>query len=133
MAIIEIDSTADLTALLRTILEAKFHDAPNDDDVPGSSILAAVANRICDALTTAEIQKTGPDAQRRWLEWRALTPARREWKVAISYATRTWAKKWSRWSERQKEDAARDLVAPLLLTHEGMHLFLEQVRAGLGL
>jgi hypothetical protein len=133
MATIEIDSAADLTALLRAILEAKFHAAPNDDDVPGSSILAALANRICDALTTAEIQKEGPVAHRRWLEWRALTPARREWNVAISYATRMWATAWPRWSERQREDAARDLVAPLLLTQEGMDLFLEQVRAGLGL
>ena len=52
-------SHAELLALLRAIVEAKFHKDPGDLDVPGSAVLAQVALRVRDAVIAFEVQREG--------------------------------------------------------------------------
>jgi hypothetical protein len=70
-------------ALLRAIVEAKFHSAPNDTDVPGSMILARLAARLRDALVAEEVRLEGASAAARWREWAAIGPERAEWLGAL--------------------------------------------------
>jgi hypothetical protein len=97
-AMFQVDSYPELLALLRAVMEAKFHRDPEDLDVPGSTILAEVSNRLARAVLDEEIRIDGDVARSRWATWNQIGPERDEWKTAVKYATAMWEKIWPKWS-----------------------------------
>lgn len=89
---ISTSSEAELIALFRAILEAKFYKEPEDLDVSGSAILARVSIRIREELIAADTKDEGLIAESRWRNWLNLGPERREWPLAKSYAVSEWKK-----------------------------------------
>ncbi|WP_437997797.1 hypothetical protein WMF26_45300 [Sorangium sp. So ce185] len=125
-------SHAELLALLRAIVEAKFHKDPDDLDVPGSAILARVAVRIRDEIVAEEVRREGGVAEARWREWIDLGPERREWEGAKDYATVAWRDAWAKWSADERRVAAKHLLSPFEPGEAGLLRFLAEVEVALG-
>jgi hypothetical protein len=125
-------SHAELLALLRAIVEAKFHKDPDDLDVPGSAILARVAVRIRDEIVAEEVRREGRVAEARWREWVNLGSERREWEGAKGYAAVAWRDAWANWSTDDRRAAARYLLSPFDPGEEGLLKFLAEVELALG-
>ncbi|WP_437968478.1 hypothetical protein WMF04_03935 [Sorangium sp. So ce260] len=123
----EIKSHAEALALLRVIVEAKFHSNPDDRDVPGSSVLAALAVRIRESVVAEEIRREGAVAAERWSEWSRLGPSRPEWAAARDFAASSWREIWGEWSEAQKRDAATVLLSPFEVDRDDLSMFLDEV------
>ncbi|WP_438006701.1 hypothetical protein WME89_50420 [Sorangium sp. So ce321] len=124
---IEIKSHPEALALLRAIVEAKFHPNPDDLDVPGSSILAALAIRIRDSVVAEEVRREGNSAAERWSSWSRLVPSRPEWAAARDFASSYWRGVWEKWSEAQKRDAVAVLLSPFEVEQDELSLFLDEV------
>jgi hypothetical protein len=122
-----IETHAEMTAVFRAILEAKFHPTVVDADVPGSELLANVAVRMRDALIDIEQQRDGSIAERRWKEWRSISPARREWSVAVEYAVEMWRGVWQGWLGDQRIHAAKCLLSPFEPEDATLNKFLQVV------
>jgi hypothetical protein len=119
-------SYAELRALLRAIVEAKFHDNPEDLDVPHSAILARVALRIRDEVVAEEVRRDG-SAQTRWQEWMVLGPERPEWSQAKRFAVVAWRAAWKTWSAEDRRAAAAYLFSPFEASEAGLDAFLLEV------
>lgn len=124
-------SHAENIALLRAIVEAKFHHAPNDTDVPGSAVLARVADRLRDAVVEEEIRREGPAAAARWREWAAIGPDRPEWSAALRFASETWRDAWNGWSKEERIAAASWLLSPFEPERRQLEDFLASAGAAL--
>ena len=124
-------SHAENLALLRAIVEAKFHGAPNDTDVPGSAVLARVAERLRDAVVAEEVRREGPKADARWREWAAIDPDRPEWSAALKFASEAWRDAWSRWAEDERLAAATGLLSPFKAEPHQIQAFLAGVAVAL--
>ncbi|WP_437723154.1 hypothetical protein [Sorangium sp. So ce861] len=124
-------SHAELLALLRAIIEAKFHKNPDDLDVPGSAILARVAVRIRDEIVAEEVRREGGVAEARWRDWINLGPERREWEGAKDYAVVAWRDAWANWSADDRRAAAQYLLSPFDPGEAGLLKFLAEVEVAL--
>jgi hypothetical protein len=125
----QIDSYYELNALLRAVIEAKFHRDPDDLDVPGSALLADVVNRLARAVAEESIKIDGDAARTRWSAWIHTGPERDEWKSAVVYAASMWPKIWPKWSVEDRRVAARQLLSPFELEDATLDAFLREVEA----
>jgi hypothetical protein len=124
-------SLGEVLAILRAILAAKFHDQPDDLDVPQSASLAEVAVRLREAARKEEVRREGQAAEERWREWLSIGPERREWRAARAYAISRWKAIWPRWSPDERRAAAVTLLSPYEPGEQGLAQFLAEVEAGL--
>lgn len=115
-----LDSHAQLVALHRALMEAKFNDGPVNRDVSASPELAAMANAVVAELAAAE-----PDGQ--WAQWRVATPWRREWRVCLDRVRD--ADRWTAMTDAQRRAYTRDLFAPLVLSPGDVDRFLHDADA----
>lgn len=125
----QIDSYPELLALFRAVIEAKFHPNPEDLDIPGSTILADVANRLVRAKVDEEVKLYGEAARSRWRAWARTGPERDEWKSAHRYAASMWKTIWPTWSVQERRSAARTLLSPFELDEVTVDAFLREVEA----
>ena len=93
----------ELLALHRSLFEAQFAVDPHSRDVPGSPILASLANRIVDALNQQDP---------RWTEWRAAS--NHPDKVAIVRRRLPEESGWSSMSQAEREAHIHNHLAPLI-------------------
>jgi hypothetical protein len=122
----EIDDAHELRALHRVLLEAKFHDAPDDAAIAGSPIVAALANRVVDALAMIDARAGKADA---WGGWRrSATATSRPWAVAVRRASETGG--WIAWARDKKEAYARILLSPFVPDANALARFVDEVDAG---
>ena len=117
-------SHAENLALLRAIVEAKFHSAPNDTDVPGSAILARLADRLRAAVVEEEVRREGARAEARWRDWATIGPDRPEWSLALRFASESWRDAWAGWSEDERIAAATWLLSPFQPEPRQLEAFL---------
>lgn len=125
----QVDSVPELLALLRAVMEAKFHPDPEDLDIPGSAILAEVANRLARAVRDEKIGTGGDAARSRWSIWIQIGADRDEWKSAVKYAAAMWKKIWPKWSVEERRFAARCLLSPFEIEEATLDAFLCEVEA----
>jgi hypothetical protein len=102
-AALVIDDPNELVALHRALFEAQFAVDPHDRDVPGSPILAALANRVVDALTQIDP---------RWSEWRDAE--KHPDRVAVAARHLHANPSWASWSDAERERQVRNHLAPLV-------------------
>lgn len=132
LPMLSLTSHAEMLAVLRALVEAKFHGETEDYDVPGSAILAEVAIRVRDAVIAEEVRRDGVAAEHRWRDWVRLDESRAEWVGARRYALSEWTNVWARWSDAERLAAAAALLSPFEPGQEGLRRFLAEVAAGLG-
>ena len=122
-----IEQEAEVRALLRAVVAGKFNSDPRDDDVPCSPLLARAANRLVDALQSAEIARDGDTAQLNWTVWRRMTPSRPEWAYALSYAERAFSDSWRNWPESKRADVIADLFSPFVADDATTQQFMAEL------
>jgi len=115
----------ELLALHRALLEAKFCDEPNDNDVSGSPIVASLHRQLVEALVEAESERKGVEARSAWTKWLALSSGRREWKVALGRARSE--PQWNGWTEKDRLSYARALLSPFSVSDELLAEFIRCV------
>jgi len=125
----QVDSYDEMRALLRAVIEAKFHRDPDDIVVPGSPLVADVVNRLARAVAEESIRIDGDAARDRWSAWIHIGPERDEWKSAVAYATSLWPKMWPKWSVEKRRVVARVLLSPFELEDATLDAFLREVEA----
>lgn len=103
----EIDDYYDLLNLHKALLEAKFHENPDNEYVAGSPIIARLYNNIMDLLAEHEREQKGQEA---WSKWRKLSehPDLRE---RIIHALMK-IDKWKLLTEDEKIDKIINYSAP---------------------
>ena len=117
----------ELLALHRTIMEAKFHEHLEQIEIAGSPLVASVANRVLDAIIESEHQTHGPERSRVWEEWRQVSPAKRQWRIALSRVDPSGL--WPSWSWDEKKHFAELLLSPLSATEELLDRFIREADA----
>ena len=97
----------ELIALHRSLFEAQFAVSPHDRDVPGSPILANLANRVVDLLSQRDS---------RWTQWRNASnhPDR----VEIARKRLLADPRWRDMPRQEKEQHVRNHLAPLVPDHD---------------
>ena len=113
----------ELLALHRALMEAKFAEDPNDQDIQGSPLIANLANRVVETLIEVEKRRGMSQTDERWMNWRIATKNRREWRVTEEYIRRTSA--WQRWTEKEKRTYVKDILSPLIIKDELLSELLE--------
>jgi hypothetical protein len=112
---VSIESHNELLALHRALMELHFVETPNDAAVYGSPLVAAIANRVFEAIIDCEKASGAVDNVEKWKSWRKLDESRREWQV-LSRQIRAF--KLSTLSAEQRTDFIRALASPFLLSEE---------------
>jgi hypothetical protein len=103
----EVRDKDELSALLRTVIAAKFQEDPNVPEVPGSAFVADMAHRLADAVTEHDDQ---PGARARAEEWRK---AERHSDVLDIVRRRIAAcEPWSGWDAPERRRYVLLLLAP---------------------
>jgi len=115
----------ELLALHRALLEAKFCDEPNDNDVSGSPTVASLHRQLVDVLIEAESERKGEDARSSWVKWLALSSDRREWKVALDRARSE--PQWDGWTEEDRLSYAEALLSPFSVPDDLLAEFIRCV------
>jgi len=100
----------ELIALHRSLFEAQFTVEPHSRDVPGSPLLASLANRVVDALTQQDP---------RWSEWRIA--ANHPDRVQIVRRRLPEEPGWSGMSQAERETHVRNHLAPLIPDGDLLH------------
>lgn len=101
--LITVTEKHELIALHRALFEAQFAAAPHDKDVPGSPLLASLANRVIDALA---------EDDPRWRDWRMASqhPER----VEIVRERLPSDPRWKGMLQSEREAHVRNHLAPLV-------------------
>jgi hypothetical protein len=97
----------ELQALHRVLFQAQFPEQTLDRYVPGSPLLADMANRLVDVLTTQDS---------RWSEWRAAE--KHPDKVSIAERHLTANPLWSKMSRQERVAQVHNQLAPLVPSNE---------------
>jgi hypothetical protein len=114
--IFSIDDYDQLMALHRVMMEAKFTTDPNDSDIQGSPLVAAIAHQIVETLAEMDSGKTGEAARSKWQAWRTISPERREYQIIQTKLSS--APGWRTLSASEQTQYVKDLVSPLLISDE---------------
>ncbi len=109
-----IEGFADLNALHRALVEAKFNHGPQDQLVSGSPLVAKIANRVVEALEAAANEERPDSPLRdswRWLENRPDI-------LAVVRERLAEAEQAFSLSRQQKRELLEALIAPFLASDE---------------
>lgn len=68
-----VSNPMELLALHKAIMEAKFHENPENQDVLGSPLLAAIADQVMDAIINAEDAVGNSSKASSWRTFRRLS------------------------------------------------------------
>lgn len=131
-ALFSTTSHAENLAPFRAIVEAKFHADPSDTNVPGSAILARVANRLRDVIVEEEVRRDGSSAAKRWRDWASITQDRPEWLTALEFARGAWGDKWDAWSTDERVFGAACLLSPFEPGPALVEEFLKEAAVAIG-
>lgn len=98
-----IEDKFELLALHRALFEAKFVEDPRDPVVPGSRIIANLANRLVDELAAKDPK---------WQQWR--NAAQHTERVDVVRRRIAESSKWKSWSAAERRDYVEILLSPLV-------------------
>ena len=110
-----VDDATELVALHRALFEAQFAKDPEDRDVPGSPLIAALANRVVGLLARQDA---------RWEDWRRaeLHPDR----VSIVGRRLRSRPGWPQLSRVDRTKMVLDSLAPLIAGDELIQRLVEE-------
>lgn len=123
---LKIDDPIELSELHRAILEAKFHPFPTDANTAGSPVLAGVADRIYDELSSKQDKRSADIAS--FKEMRRIKGAngfRGQWRTAVMAARRDVT--MSSASQEERLSLAKCYLSPFDCTEGELRAFLDDV------
>lgn len=121
------DTQSEEFALLRIILEAKFHDEPEDDGLSGSEPLSRIGDQLFACVVARDVERLGDEVAERWQRWRMLTPERREWKVACERAVSAFGREWDTLPLSDWKEPMRNVLLPFEVTDGMLMQLVEDV------
>lgn len=113
---IEITDYYVMLGLHRALLEAKFHQNPDNVEVSLSPIIADFCNELADNLTKMD---------GRWDNWRKLENQSFYRERAVSNALRD--NRWSKMSREEKVKITKNILSPFKATEEEIECFIREV------
>jgi hypothetical protein len=116
----------ELLTLHRVIIEAKFSAPLHDTAIVASPFLATIADRVLNALIEKERQDNQPEKAEQWVAWRMISPERREWSIALTYA-KDCGRHWQDWPKEQRHNYVQLLLSPFTISRELLELFCQEV------
>jgi hypothetical protein len=116
MSLLQINSYDELLLMHLMMMEAKFHDNPNNVTLQGSHRVADLAENIIYALMAAEAQGEIPGDPPNWQHWRAFSENHREYTWVINKLKTD--KFWQLLNEAQSLQYVKDLISPFSATNE---------------
>ena len=121
---IEITDYYVMLNLHKALLEAKFHQNPDNPEVAFSPIVADFCNELVDNLAKADEEKDAKKAAS-WNNWRKLAnqPYYRE--RALNHALLN--NRWSKMGDEEKRKMAINLLSPFQATEEEIECFIQEV------
>lgn len=141
---IELKDYVTILNLHKALLEAKFHENPDNQEVAFSPFIADLCNKLVDALTKMDEGKNEKNISRlyllrgwdknisRWDNWRMLKNQTFYRDRAIKNAV-TYSRYWKRLSEDEKIEAAKNVLSPFIATEEEVKCFIKEVDETLGI
>ena len=107
-----------LINLHKTLLEAKFHTSPDNEEVSGSPIVAALYIQVRDLLMES-------DKGSQWKNWFQLSnrPDRRNQAIILMRK----CKCWNQATSDEKNKIACDFLAPFFFNEEELKGVIEEV------
>lgn len=108
---LHVSDVATLNALTRALVAAKFQLDPVDRDVPGSTILSELANRVADLCGQLIVQE-GRRTAEQVAAWRA--PAQHDHVLTCVRARIQECEAWGSWAPEEKVQCVETLLAPYL-------------------
>lgn len=115
----------DLLNLHKALMEAKFHDNPDNEYVAGSPIIAKIMNEIVDVLTDIDPHANKED----WERWRKL-------ENNICYENGIYSKTlvkvsqdklWEEYNYEEKIVATKNYFSPFIVTDKEIDEFINAV------
>ena len=110
-----------LVNLHKTLLEAKFHTMPDNEDVSGSPFVAGLYIQVRDLLMES-------DTGSQWENWFQLRnqPGRRSQAIILMKKYNSWSKATS----ERKREIASNYLAPFLFNEEELRNVILEVDNG---
>lgn len=115
----------DLLNLHKALMEAKFHDNPDNEYVAGSPIIAKIMNEIVDILTDIDPYAKKED----WERWRKV-------ENHICYENGIYSKTlvkvskdklWEKYNNEEKIVATKNYFSPFIVTDKEIDEFINAV------
>ena len=114
----ELSDYYDLLNLHKALMEAKFHDNPDNEYISGSPIIAKIMNEIVDIL--AEIDPYANEGD--WKTWRKLE------NHIISPCESKYGKTiWEKYTKDEKIIATKNYFSPFIATEKEINDFINAV------
>lgn len=123
-----VDDYNDLLNLHKALMEAKFHNDPENDCIAGSPVIARIMNQIVDIIS-----ECGSDS---WKKWRNIKNHRLEeerheyigvWHKMIIAASRNCI--WKEVSHQEKINISKIYLSPFYYDNQDLEDFINQVDA----
>lgn len=111
---LEIDNYYDLLNLHKALLEAKFHQNPDNENVAGSPIIARISNDILDLLDLYELKYNKSNKVNSWKEWRKISNHRFYKERAINRIVQ--CEEWNNLDESGKKQTIMNYLSPFTCT-----------------
>jgi hypothetical protein len=115
-SLFQVSDKAELRALFKALLEAKFHPDPETPEVQGSPLVAAICERVLAAMVAVELRDGDPMAASRYAQWRRAE-GHPEW-VTVVRSRIAECGAWSGWSRLEREHYVLLLLSPLIAERE---------------
>lgn len=103
----EIQGYYELLNLHKALLEAKFHQNPDNKNVAGSPFISKFCNEIADLLQEYDYAQKGKDT---WGEWRQLSNQEHYINIAVEKIIE--AGKWKTLDKVSKRDTVLNYISP---------------------
>lgn len=112
----------DMLNLHKALLEAKFHEEPDNEYVSGSPIIARICNDLVNKVAEYEIRKNGKE---NWTEWRKL----KNQNFYKERAVRNIVKfsEWKKSSYIQKVNIIYNYLTPFTYTEGEMSILIKEI------
>lgn len=115
-----VDDYAELLALHKGLMEARFSDLPNNFYVSGSPLLADLHKRLVAILAARDVEAGhAPD---RWDRWLVMVEGRREWALALNNVRNDSS--WAGLDEAERISRTRDYLSPFVVSEEALGRFM---------
>ena len=130
----EIKDYFDLLSLHKALLEAKFHNNPDNELVPASPAIARLCNEIVDQLAKHDLDKKGKED---WTSWRMIENRSDYMEKAIDnavyYDNCKHDSEWAKLSFEKKSEWACNFLAPFTVTDKDIATFIDELTRKLNL
>lgn len=127
---IELKDYFTILNLHKALLEAKFHENPDNENVSSSPIIADICNKLVDALTEMDEEKNEKNIGK-WDNWRMLKNQKFYKDRAMKNAVMN--SRWKKMSEDEKLKATINMLSPFIATEEEVKCFIKEVDIALGI